>query len=104
MKKGILLHEADDDVGVAAMDLKAGEEIQAVTLDGDPVKPITLVTDVPLGHKVAMRDMDEKKHILEYGSEIGYASAKIAKGAHVHTHNIKSLRWAASSANLLEKK
>jgi (2R)-sulfolactate sulfo-lyase subunit alpha len=51
-----------------------------------------------------MRDMDEKKHILEYGSEIGYASAKIAKGAHVHTHNIKSLRWAASSANLLEKK
>ena len=33
MKKGILLHEADDDVGVAAMDLEAGEVIQAVTLD-----------------------------------------------------------------------
>jgi (2R)-sulfolactate sulfo-lyase subunit alpha len=97
MKKGILLHEADDDVGVAAMDLKAGEEIQAVTLDGDPVIPITLITDVPLGHKVAMRDMDEKKHILEYGQEIGYASAAILKGAHVHTHNIKSLRWAGEN-------
>ena len=46
MKKGILLHEADDDVGVAALDLKAGEEIQAVTLDGDPVTPIILVDDV----------------------------------------------------------
>jgi (2R)-sulfolactate sulfo-lyase subunit alpha len=90
----MLLHEAEDDVGVAAMDLKAGEEIQAVTLDGDPVTPITLVTDVPLGHKVAMRDMEEKKHILEYGREIGYASTAISKGAHVHTHNIKSLRWA----------
>jgi (2R)-sulfolactate sulfo-lyase subunit alpha len=104
MKKGILLHEADDDVGVAAMDLKAGEEIQAVTLEGEPVTPITLVDDVPLGHKVAMRNMEEKKHVMEYGSEIGYASTTIAKGAHVHTHNIKSLRWAASSANLLEKK
>ncbi len=94
MKKGILLHEADDDVGVAALDLKAGEEIQAVTLDGDPVTPIILVDDVPLGHKVAMRDMAEKKHIMEYGREIGYASTLIAKGSHVHTHNIKSLRWA----------
>jgi len=103
MKKGILLHEAGDDVGVAALDLKAGEEIQAVTLEGNPVAPITLVDDVPLGHKVAMRDMDEKKHVIEYGSEIGYASTAIAKGAHVHTHNIKSLRWAASAVNLLEE-
>ena len=97
MKKGILLHEAEDDVGVAAMDLKAGEVIQAVTLDGEPVTPITLVEDVPLGHKVAMRNMAEKKHILEYGREIGYATMEIAKGAHVHVHNIKSLRWAGKS-------
>ena len=97
MKKGILLHEAGDDVGVAAMDLKAGEEIQAVTLDGEPVTPITLVDGVPLGHKVAMRDMAEKKHIMEYGREIGYASAAIVKGAHVHTQNIKSLRWAGEN-------
>ena len=97
MKKGILLHEPDDDVGVAAMDLKAGEEIQAVTLEGKPVTPITLVNDVPLGHKVAMRDMAAQKHILEYGSEIGYASIDIAIGAHVHVHNIKSQRWAGKS-------
>lgn len=94
MKKGILLHEAADDVGVAAMDLKAGESVEAVTLDGEPVAPITLVEDVPLGHKVAMRDMAQNKHILEYGREIGYASLAIRQGSHVHTHNIKSLRWA----------
>ena len=97
MKKGILLHEAGDDVGVAAMDLSAGEEIQAVTLDGQPVTPISMAQDVPLGHKVAMRDMAEGKHIIEYGREIGYASQEIAKGAHVHVHNIKSLRWAGKS-------
>jgi len=97
MKKGILLHEPDDDVGVAAMDLKAGEEIQAVTLEGEPVAPIKLVDDIPLGHKVAMRDLEDKKHVLEYGRDIGYASTSIAKGARVHTHNIKSLRWAGKS-------
>lgn len=97
MKKGILLHEADDDVGVAAMDLQAGEEIQAVTLEGEPVAPIKLVDDVPLGHKVAMRNIEEKKHILEYGREIGYASTAITRGAHVHVHNIRSLRWAGKS-------
>jgi (2R)-sulfolactate sulfo-lyase subunit alpha len=97
MKKGILLHEADDDVGVAAMDLQAGEVIQAVTLEGEPVTQIEMVDDVPLGHKVAMRDMPEQKHIIEYGRPIGYASKTIAVGAHVHTHNIKSLRWAGES-------
>jgi len=103
MKKGILLHEIADDVGVAVMDLKVGEEIAVVTLEGQPVKNINLVTDVPLGHKVAMRDLAPDKTIIEYGRAIGAATAAIASGEHVHVHNIKSLRWAASSANLLEK-
>jgi len=103
MKKGILLHETADDVGVAVMDLKAGEEIAVVTLEGEPVKNIILVTDVPLGHKVAMRDLSPDKTVIEYGRIIGAVTTAIAAGEHVHVHNIKSLRWAASSTNLLEK-
>lgn len=103
MKKGILLHEASDDVGVAAVDIKAGEELQAVTLDGAPVALVKAIEDVPLGHKIAMRDMHQDHHVQEYGRSIGYSSQPIKFGAHVHVHNIKSLRWAASSANLLEK-
>jgi (2R)-sulfolactate sulfo-lyase subunit alpha len=97
MKKGILLHEADDDVGVAAMDLKAGEVVQAVTLEGEPVTEITLVDDVPLAHKVAMHNMHAEKHVIEYGRQIGYAITAISTGAHVHTHNLKSLRWSGKS-------
>jgi (2R)-sulfolactate sulfo-lyase subunit alpha len=103
MKKGILLHEAADDVGVAVMDLKTSEQIAVVTLEGQPVKEIKLVNDVPLGHKVAMRDLALDKHVIEYGRAIGAATAAIAAGEHVHVHNIKSLRWAASNANLLGK-
>ncbi len=103
MKKGILLHETADDVGVAVMDLKKGEEVGVVTLEGQSVRQIALVTDVPLGHKVAMQPLAPKQHVSEYGRAIGYASAPIAAGEHVHVHNIKSLRWAASATNLLEK-
>jgi len=103
MKKGILLHEASDDVGVAVMDLKNGEDIGVATLEGVDVKQIKLVSDVPLGHKVAMNDLPKDKHVIEYGRAIGYVAAPIKAGEHVHVHNIKSLRWAASNANLLEK-
>ncbi|MBT8198448.1 MAG: UxaA family hydrolase [Acidimicrobiia bacterium] len=97
MKKGILLHESDDDVGVATMDLTVGEVIQAVTLEGDPVAEIELVDDVPLSHKVAMRDMGAEHDLIEYGRAIGSTSTDIAAGAHVHTHNLQSNRWSGRS-------
>ena len=103
MKKGILVHEASDDVGVAVMDLNVGEEIGVATLEGKHVKQIKLVTDVPLGHKVAMVDLPKDKHVIEYGRAIAYALVAIAAGEHVHVHNIRSLRWAASQADVLEK-
>jgi (2R)-sulfolactate sulfo-lyase subunit alpha len=103
MKKGILLHEATDDVGVAVMDLKTGEVIGVATLEGKDVKQIKLVSDVPLGHKVAMADLPADKHVIEYGRTIGCATALIHAGEHVHIHNIKSLRWAASKSKVLEK-
>lgn len=104
MKKGILLHEAADDVGVAAVDLKTGEVVEAVTLEGVTVTQVKLVQDVPLGHKVAMCDMVADKHVIEYGRAIGSAIEPITAGAHVHVHNIKSLRWAASTSKVLVEK
>jgi (2R)-sulfolactate sulfo-lyase subunit alpha len=97
LKKGILLHEPDDDVGVATMDLAAGEVVQAVTLEGDPVSEIRLADDVPLAHKVAMRAMDAGHDLIEYGRAIGSTSKDIAAGAHVHTHNLRSRRWSGRS-------
>jgi len=97
MTKGILLHEPTDDVGVAVMDLKSGDQIEAVTLEGEPVAVIKLVDNVPLGHKVAMQDLPKDKHIIEYGEAIGYAHKAIDQGAHVHVQNIRSLRWSGKS-------
>ncbi len=94
MKHSILLHELDDDVGVAVTDLKKGSKAGAVTLEGKPAGSITLRDKVPLGHKVAMRDLAENKVVVKYGREIGKAVQAISKGAHVHTHNLKTMRWS----------
>ena len=94
MTHGILMHEPDDDVGVAVADLKAGAEIGAITLEGAPVGTVKLVEDVPLGHKVAMRDIARGKDVIEYGRVIGIAVQDAPRGSHVHTHCIKTKRWA----------
>ena len=93
MKYGILIHELQDDVGVAVIDLEAGSEIGVASLEGQPAGSLKLVDNVPLGHKVALRDLALDKNIIEYGYPIGKATQAIARGAHVHVHNIKTLRW-----------
>jgi len=94
MKHGILLHEFEDDVGVAVEDLKKGSKIGVVTLEGKAAGTITLVSSIPLGHKVAMRNLAKDKAVIKYGRPVGKAVAAIAKGAHVHVHNVKTLRWS----------
>ena len=93
MPHSILMHEPDDDVGVAVVDLKTGSEVSAVTLEGEFVAQVQLATDIPLGHKVAMRDIPQGKMVTEYGRTIGQATQTAARGSHVHTHNLKTLRW-----------
>jgi len=94
MKHSILIHELGDDVGVAVADLKKGSSAGAVTLEGKPAGSVKLCDKVPLGHKVAMRDLAQDKAVIKYGREIGKAVKAIAKGAHVHTHNLKTMRWS----------
>lgn len=93
MAHGILMHEPDDDVGVAVRDLKAGEEVGSVTLEGKFVANVKMVNDVPLGHKVAMKDIAQGKDVIKYGRVIGAASQAAPRGSHVHTHNLKTKRW-----------
>lgn len=95
MNHKILMHEPDDDVGVAVQDLQAGTEVGAVTLEGQPVATVTLIENVPLGHKVAMQDIARGKDVIEYGRVIGVAVQAAPRGAHVHTHNLKTKRWKA---------
>ncbi|MEW6364697.1 MAG: UxaA family hydrolase [Acidobacteriota bacterium] len=95
MRHAILMHEADDDVGVAVRDIAAGEEVGAVTLEGQPVGMLNPVDSIPLGHKVSMRGIAQGAPVIEYGRPIGKATRPIAMGSHVHTQNLKTMRWSS---------
>jgi (2R)-sulfolactate sulfo-lyase subunit alpha len=55
---------------------------------------VKLINDVPLGHKVAMRHIAKGKDVIEYGRVIGVAVQDAPEGSHVHTHSVKTKRWA----------
>ena len=93
MKYGILIHEEQDDVGVAVMDLRAGTEIGAATLEGKSLGAVKVTQDIPIGHKIALRNLPADKHIIEYNRPIGRAAQDIVPGEHVHVHNLRTLRW-----------
>ncbi|MBW2273018.1 MAG: UxaA family hydrolase [Deltaproteobacteria bacterium] len=43
---------------------------------------------IPEGHKVALHDIGEGEVVRKYGHSIGTAARDIARGDHVHTHNL----------------
>jgi len=88
------MHEAEDDVAVVIVDIPAGSDVKTMTIEGQEVGTLKVVEDIPLGHKFATRDIAAGDEVIKYGRSIGKATQAIAKGAHVHTHNVKSVRWA----------
>jgi len=91
---GAVMHEAKDDVAVVIEDLAAGTEVKVMTIEGQEVGTFSVVEDIPLGHKFATRDIAAGEEVIKYGRCIGKATQAISKGAHAHTQNIKSVRWA----------
>jgi len=91
---GALMHEAEDDVAVAIQGLASGSKVKVMTIEGQEVGMLTVVQDIPLGHKFATRDIPEGEDVIKYGRTIGRATQAIPKGAHAHNQNIKSVRWS----------
>jgi (2R)-sulfolactate sulfo-lyase subunit alpha len=62
-------------------------------MDEDRNIGITAKQDIPIGHKVALRDMAVGDTIYKYGVDIGRVVAPTKVGEHAHVHNIKTKRW-----------
>lgn len=54
--KHFLVHDSQDNVGVAVVDIKAGESAEGTTLNRGAALIITAQEAIPLGHKIALRD------------------------------------------------
>ena len=80
----LLLLSPDDNCVIATMTLAAGTELM---LDGERV---VLAETVALGHKLARHALSAGDKILRYGAPIGHVTRDVAKGEHLHTHNLES--------------
>ena len=89
MARAIII-DPSDNVASLTEEGKRGE-----TFD-DEVKgeklSIKLKSDIPFGHKFALRAIAKDELIIKYGRPIGAAMEFIEPGAHVHLHNCAGLR------------
>ena len=70
----------NDNVAVALHPIAAGTEFMGITAK----------TDIPQGHKMALKALAENDQVMKYGFSIGHAIASIEAGEWVHTHNMKT--------------
>lgn len=88
-----LIHDDADNVGVAVVDLRAGEQAHGVSLESRKPTELEVKMDIPLGHKIALHDIASGDTLTKYGADCGRFVAAVKQGEHVHVHNVKTKRW-----------
>ena len=89
-----VLHDRNDSVAVVVVEgVKSGATLTGLILDEDRTITLPCVQDIPIGHKVALKDMAVGDTVIKYGVDIGKVVQPIKTGQHAHVHNIKTKRW-----------
>ncbi len=89
----IRLHDKDN-VVIARHDLTIGTKLERENL--------SIKSQVPAGNKVAARAIKKGEPILKYNIVIGFASADIAPGMFVHSHNMEFREFDRDYAHATE--
>jgi (2R)-sulfolactate sulfo-lyase subunit alpha len=90
----LLVHDHADNVGVVVVEgLTAGTKMLCVVTHDNSSFELEAKSDVPIGHKVALKDLKAGDTAIKYGEDIGKMVGDARKGEHVHTHNLKTKRW-----------
>lgn len=83
-----------DNVATALTPVEPG----STAIMGDAAVGTVMATaDIPIGHKMALRDIKTGENILKYGVVIGRATADIPTGSWVHLQVMNSLYDERSS-------
>jgi (2R)-sulfolactate sulfo-lyase subunit alpha len=89
-----ILHDARDTVAVVVVEgVNAGDPLNGWIMDDDRSVTLRARQPIPIGHKIAVRDMAAGDAAVKYGIDIGRVVEPIAAGEHAHVHNIKTRRW-----------
>ena len=89
-----VVHDDGDSVGVVVVEgVKKGDELTGWIMDQDREIKFTAASDIPIGHKLAIKPLKEGETVIKYGTDIGRVVSDIGTGEHAHVHNVKTKRW-----------
>ena len=89
-----VVHDEHDSVGVVVVEgIKTGQEMVGWIMDQDKEIKVKAQNDIPIGHKLAIKALNNADTVIKYGVDIGKTVAAIKVGEHAHVHNIKTKRW-----------
>ena len=90
----LIIHDEKDNVAVVVIDKTSkNQDCIGWIMENDKTVKIKSNAEIPLGHKIALKDFVEGDTILKYGHDIGKVIVSIKKGDHVHVHNVKTKKW-----------
>lgn len=89
-----VVHEDGDSVGTVVVEgVKAGATLTGWVMEQDRTITLKTVSDIPIGHKIALKDLVNDDTVIKYGVDIGRTITPIKVGEHLHVHNVKTKRW-----------
>jgi (2R)-sulfolactate sulfo-lyase subunit alpha len=89
-----IVHDEGDSVGVVVVEgIKTQSMLSGWIMDQDKVVQVKALSDIPIGHKVAIKPLTSGATVIKYGVDIGQTIAPIQVGEHLHVHNVKTKRW-----------
>ena len=89
-----VVHDEGDSVGVVVVEgVKTGQKLNGWIMDQDKDIVVDAKSDIPIGHKLAIRPLKSGDTVIKYGVDIGKVVQPIKTGQHAHVHNIKTKRW-----------
>lgn len=89
-----LVHEDGDSVGTIVVEgVKAGATLTGWVMEQDRTIEVKTLNEIPIGHKIALKDLGDNATVIKYGVDIGRTVAPIKAGEYLHVHNVKTKRW-----------
>lgn len=89
-----VVHDDGDSVGVVVVEgIEAGQTLTGWIMDQNKTIEFAVKDAIPIGHKLAIRDLAVNDTVIKYGEDIGRVVAAIKQGEHLHVHNVKTKRW-----------
>ena len=84
--EGLIIRPQEDTVAVVTENVKKGQTV--ICKKGEDALEIMALEDIPIYHKISLRDMKRGEKVIKYGQPIGRLLEDVRAGGYIHTHNL----------------